>query len=298
MRVYVTAGRWLLIFFASAIGSDMSQAGEATWPQWQGTQRDNISTETALLKVWPEGGPTLLWTASGCGKGYSSVAVKDQTIYTAGTTNGETFVTAFDLAGRTKWRSPNGKWWQADPKMTWARSYGGARGTPTVNDGLVYHLNETGGLSAFDARTGTVVWSLDVSRKFEAKCPDYGYTESVLIDGDRLICCPGGAKGFMVALDKKTGSNMWVNTELTEGVGFASPILADDKGVRQIITLTEENLIGVDVSAGKLLWRYPFTNKRKNNYGAANEKPAWVCLDFETGQRRYRERGIGMGSVT
>jgi outer membrane protein assembly factor BamB len=277
-------------------------------------------------------------------------------IYTAGTTNRQTFVLAFDKSGALKWRAPNGTPWEAGTNMPWARNYAGSRATPTVNDGRVYHLNETGLLSAFDAASGTLVWSIDILKQFDAACLDYGFTESVLIDGDRVICCPGGRKGFMVALDKKTGSLAWANTEVTDGAAFASPILAEDSGIRQIITLTEEAVIGVDASTGKLLWRYPFTNKRKNNiptpiyhkgyvfattgygsgsvllkltvegssvsaasvwsnaeldnvhggvvlvngflYGSSHEKPAWICLDFLTGQPRYREKGVGMGSLT
>jgi outer membrane protein assembly factor BamB len=277
-------------------------------------------------------------------------------IYTAGTTKEETIVIALDLDGNVKWRAPNGARWQASAQMTWASSYDGARATPTVDGGVVYHLNETGLLSAFDAQKGTVIWSLDLLKTFEARIPKYGYTESVLIDGDRLICCPGGTRGFMVALNKKTGALVWANTEVTDGVGFASPILVEDKGVRQFVTLSEEAVIGVEASAGRLLWRHPFTNKRKNNiptplyqngfvfastgygagsvllklsfdgakvtasqvwanteldnvhggfvlmdgfvYGAAHEKPAWVCLELATGKPRYREIGVGMGSVS
>jgi len=252
---------WLVV--VSTVGPCL--AGDQAWPQWRGPRRDGISRETGLLKQWPEGGPKLLWSASGCGKGYSSVAVTEALIYTAGTKEEQTSVLAFDLTGKLKWSAPNGKPWKAAPDMVWAKTYDGARATPTADGGLVYHLNEMGQLSAFDAQSGKVVWSLDVLEKFGAKCPRYGYAESVLVDGDRLICTPGGAQGFMVALDKKTGSTVWVNTEISEGAGFASPILVEDHGIRQIITLSEEAIVGVDASTGKLLWRHPFTNQRKNN---------------------------------
>jgi outer membrane protein assembly factor BamB len=325
------------------------------WPQWQGPKRNNISGDTYLLKEWPTNGPALLWTASGCGKGYSSLAVTYRMIYTAGTSNDQTYVVAFDLDGKLKWRVPNGKPWSAGPNMNWARSYDGARATPTVNDGLVYHLNEMGHLSAFDATDGKVVWSLNFLSEFGAKVPDYGYSESVLIDGDKLICYPGGTKGYMVALNRKNGSVIWANTNINLAAAFSSAILAEDQGIREVITLTETHVIGVNADTGELLWKHPFTNKRQNNiptpiydngsvyastgygsgsirlklvvdgkkvtvsqvwanaeldnvhggvvlmdgflYGASHEKPAWLCLNAETGQRQWRDAGVGSGSV-
>lgn len=345
-----------IVLAVAVLAAGAGIAAGQTWPQWNGPQRDNISTETGLLKQWPEGGPKLLWTATGCGKGYSSVAVTEQAIYTAGTSTDGTFVVAFDLAGKLKWRTPNGRQWEAPPKMTWAKTYDGSRATPTVDDGLVYHLNETGRLTAFEAGSGAVVWSVDLPRQFGAEVPDYGYSESVLVDGEKLICYPGGTNGFMVALDKKTGAPLWVNRDIGEGAAFASAVLAADLSPRQVITLTPAAIIGVDALTGKLLWRYPFTNKRENNiptpiyskgyvfastgygagsvllkltgdgtnaavskvwanteldnvhggvvlvdgclYGASHEKPAWLCLDFATGRRRYRDPGVGMGSLT
>ena len=120
-------------------------------------------------------------------------------------------------------------------------------------------------LTAFDAGSGKPVWSLDIVKEFEGKYPRFGFTESVLIDGDKLICSPGGSKGYMVALDKKTGKVIWANTDIGEIAGFSSAILAEDQGIRQIINLTTESIIGVHADSGKLLWKYPFTNKRKNN---------------------------------
>ena len=139
---------WVSFLASSVVTLAVCRAGDQIWPQWQGARRDNVSTETGLLKQWPEGGPKLLWAAAGCGKGYSSVAVTEQRIYTAGISNDQTYVVAFDMEGKTQWRTPSGGRWQAGPKMAWAKSYDGARATPTVNEGLVYHLSEMGKLSA------------------------------------------------------------------------------------------------------------------------------------------------------
>lgn len=215
----------------------------ANWPEWRGPSRDDISTETGLLKQWPEGGPQLLWAASGCGQGFSSVTIADGLIYTAGNFDDETFVVALGLNGKLKWKSLNGRRWTVPPQK-WAKNTDGARATPTVNDGLVYHLNALGRLAAFDAKTGEESWALDIPQKFNSKVPMWGCSESVLIDRNNVICYPGGSKGCMVALNKKTGKLVWVNTDIGDPPANCSPILIEDHGIRQIITMTTVAVLG------------------------------------------------------
>lgn len=172
--------------------------------------------------------------------------------------------------------------------MNWARNYDGARATPTVNDGLVYHLGELGQLSAFNAADGKQAWSLDVTREFGAPVPDYGYTESVLVEGNRLFCYPGGTNGYLVALDKRTGAVVWANKDIGDIAGFSSIILAEDQGMRQLITLTEQAIIGVDADTGRKLWRHPFTNKRENNIPTPiyDKGSVWATTGYGTGSIR------------
>jgi len=176
----------LLVYPASATAGD--------WPQFHGANRDNISRETGLLKKWPEGGSKLLWTAKGCGLGFATVSIADGMIYTAGTFGKETYVLAFDLNGKLKWKKLNGGRWQVPRHKGWARNYDGCCATSTVNDGLVYHLGELGRLAAFKAKTSDVVWTVNICKEFAARVAFWGFAESVLIDGDRLIVSPGGRK--------------------------------------------------------------------------------------------------------
>ena len=104
---------------------------------------------------------------------------------------------------------------------------------------------------------------LDVTKEFDAKWPRWGYAESVLIDGDRLICYPGGTNGYMVALDKKTGKTVWANTDIGSIASYCSPILVEDNGLRQFITMSEDGLVGVNADTGSALWKYEHTNMRK-----------------------------------
>jgi len=237
----------------------------ADWPEFHGLNRDNKSTETGLLREWPEGGPKLLWTAAGIGKGYSSATIAKGMVYTAGMVDKQTFVFAFDLDGKPKWKTANGASWQATKEMRWAARFAGSRSTPTVHEGLVYHLGEQGRLAALDAKKGDEAWTLNLLDEFGATCPKYGLCESVIIDREKLICCPGGAKGYLVALDKKTGKLMWANTDVPGPVGYCSPIIVEFGGVRQVITLSAKALFGVDLASGKLLWSVAHGNSRNNS---------------------------------
>ena len=280
----------LLLAFATAPFAFAPAAADPTdsWPEFHGPNRDNQSTATGLLKQWPAGGPKLLWRASGLGKGYSSVAVAGGRAYTAGKVGEETYVFALDAAGQHQWKAANGRAWKADPKrMRYALRFDGARGTPTVDDGLVYHLGEHGRLAALDAKTGQEEWALDMFGRFGATCPKYGLCESVVIDAGRLICCPGGSKAYMVALDKKTGAVLWTNDEIPGPVGYCSPVIVDYAGRRMLVTMSAKAVVGVDVDTGALLWSHPHGNPRNNSA----TDPV-----FHNG-RVYATCGYGGGSV-
>ena len=276
----------LIVTFCLACPLPSHAAAPATgWPCFHGPRRDNKSTETGLLKKWPEGGPRRLWTASGLGKGYSSVSMGGGLIYTSGMIEKKTYVLALDMNGKEKWRSANGRSWESTRR--YAAAFSGARGTPTYDAGRVYHLGERGRLAAFEAKGGEEIWGVDLFKKFSAETPKYGLTESVLIDGDRLICCPGGKKGYMVCLDKKTRKVIWANTEIAGTVGYCSLVIAEFGGFRQVLGVSSKVVFGVDISTGKLLWSVEHGNRRNNN-----------ATDpiFHNG-RVYAASGYGKGSV-
>jgi len=243
----------------------MAFQGRADWPCYHGPQRDNRSTETNLLKSWPEAGPKLIWTATGLGHGYSSVAIGNDRIFTAGTIDKITHVTALDLTGKTVWRRPNGPSWKASERQSWAVSYAGSRGTPTLDGNTVFHLAELGDLRAFDLQTGDTRWHVNVLERFAAERPEYGISESVLIYDEAVICCPGGKKGYMIALNKYNGQTLWANTDIQDAVGNSSPVLAQIQGVEQVIALSASHVFAVDPGNGKLLWQAEFGNARENN---------------------------------
>jgi len=219
-------------------------APTADWPGFHGPRRDNRSPETGLLKTRPDGGPPLLWTAPGLGKGYSTVAVVGDAIFTSGKVADETLVFALGLDDKLKWKARNGGAREAGPRPRWARDYDGARATPTVAGGRVFHLSGLGRLAAYDARTGRELWSLDLM-------PRYGYAESVLVADGRLFCYPGGRKGYAAALRPETGEVLWANTTLGEPASYCSAVAVEFGGERQIITLSARSVLGLRAADGR-----------------------------------------------
>lgn len=251
--------------FAAACVIATPTPAHADWPEFHGPRRDNISPETGLLKKWPAAGPQLLWEAEGLGAGYASVSIAGGTIYTAGQLGDTTHVIALDMAGGLKWKAPNGRSWKASPKQRHAVRYGGSRSTPTVHEGVAYHMGELGRVAAFDAETGRELWAVDIMARFAGKLPKYGYCESLLIDGEKLFCYCGGPKVSMVALNRKTGEAIWQGPPLKDGTSCCSPIIAEFAGVRQLVSMNGAAIVSYDIASGELLWRYEHDNTRDNN---------------------------------
>lgn len=225
----------------------MAAEDEAFWPQFHGPTRSNASDETGLLKRWPAGGPELLWTARGLGHGYSTVSIADGRIYTAGNINDRTVVTAMDMRGQVLWQVENGKAWTGDRP--------GTRGTPTIDGDRVYHESPHGDVICLQAATGERVWGLNILEQFRSRNIQWALAESLLIDGDHVICSPGGPEASIVALDKRTGDVVWKAPSTGDLAGYASPVLAQHEGLRMILTMTLKAVIGVNADTGDLLFR-------------------------------------------
>jgi len=237
--------------------SALAAAPGGTWPQFHGQQRDNISTETGLLKRWPEGGPKLLWTFADCGRGYAGVSVAEGRIYTSGDFGKTEYVLALGLDGKLLWKTANG--------ASWRGATPGARATPTFSDGLLYHLCPTGRLAALEAATGKEAWAVDLREEYGAPRLPWGLSENVVVEGDLVLCAPGGERGRVVALNKKTGKLVWANTEIEDGAAYSSPMVATHNGVRQYIALLRRTVVSVDVATGKLLWSHEHRNRYNQN---------------------------------
>jgi outer membrane protein assembly factor BamB len=234
------------------------------WPQWRGPQRNGQSKETGLLQEWPKEGPTLLWKATDLGNGYSSLAVVGEHFYTLANEGSDSeFVQAHNVKdGKRIWRTPLGKV-GANPKEA---NYPGARSTPTVDGDYLYALGSDGDLASVSIKDGKPRWQKNLRTNFAGKPGGWAYAESPLIDGDTLICTPGGPDATMLALNKNTGATIW-KCVLPEGneAAFSSVILVNAAGAKQYVQLLAKGLIGVDAKTGVLLWRYA---KPVSVYGA------------------------------
>jgi outer membrane protein assembly factor BamB len=237
----------------------------ADWPQWRGPNRDNISSETGLLKTWPKEGPKLLWTGPDIGLGYSGPAVGGDHLYILGTRDKSEYVFALDAnTGKELWAVEIGPIFHFQGN-NWGD---GPRATPTVDGPYLYVLGGQGELICLDIATRKKVWGRNLYKDFNGSVMDnngpprtgWGYCEGPLVDGDQLVCTPGGNDGLLLALDKKTGQVLWRSKEVKSKAPYSSIIAAEIGGVRQYIQLTEQGVAGVAAKDGRLLWQYAHAN--------------------------------------
>lgn len=239
-----------MIALLPAAALAQQQPKTSDWPQWHGPNRNNLSTETGLLKQWPQGGPKPVWTAGGIGAGYGSLAIRGDRIYVQGAAKGKCTLFALDRStGKHLWNAPIGRTLDQDRGP-------GPRSTPTVDGDRIYVLTENGDLASVNDKDAYVLWSRNILEDFGGSNPHWLISESPLIDGEKLIVTPGGRGGTIVALEKTSGKEIWRSTDLKDGAGYASCIVADVQGLRTIMTLTADAGVGVRADNGKLLWRY------------------------------------------
>ena len=248
-----------LAVLALALSAPAPKPGAASgsdWPQWQGPNRDAHSTSTGLLQKWPAGGPKLLFKLDQVGAGYAAPAVAQGKLIVCGAEDpkegDKEFVLCLDpVSGNKIWRTPV----ETSPGR-YNFGYGnGPRSTPTIDGDRVYVLVHKGDLLCLNLADGKRVWAKNLVKDLGGSIPGWGYAESVLIDGQKLVCTPGGKKGAVAALDKTNGNVLWRSEDLKDGAGYSSLIIADVGGIKQYITQTMESACGVDAINGKLLWR-------------------------------------------
>jgi outer membrane protein assembly factor BamB len=227
-----------------------AQSASGEWPQWRGPDRSGVSADTGLLSEWPAGGPPLVWSAANLGSGYGSISVSGDRIFVQGLRGGQTTVAALSRAdGRELWWKALGRGGNNDRGP-------GPRGTPTVDGDRLYVLTETGELVCMKT-DGALLWQRNILKEFGARNIPWLISESPLVDGNLVVVTPGGRGAGMAALDKMTGRTVWAAKELDDEAGYASPIAAEVGGVRTVMTLTAEAAVGVRMSDGKLMWRFP-----------------------------------------
>ena len=233
------------------------------WPEWRGANRDGVSTETGLLSQWGEEGPPLFWKVTGLGQGYSTVSVARGRIYTMGERDGQSWLLALD---------------EKDGKEQWAAAVGSGKpkSTPTVDGDRVFAIGHAGDLVCVETSSGKVFWRMNIAEQFGGKVvSDIGFSESPLVDGNRVLCTPGANDAIVVALERKTGEVLWkaslpesaeeIGDNGDDGAGYSSIVVSEACGIRQYIQLVGRGVLSVRATDGKFLWIYnPVANPAAN----------------------------------
>ena len=219
------------------------------WPGFRGIDRQDISKETGLLKSWPEGGPQRVWMFEKAGLGYSGPAIVDGKMFIMGTRDERVVLFALNAATGEE------LWHVTLVDEVFENNWGdGPRSTPAVSGGMVYAMTSAGDLVCVKIEDGKAVWRRNMT-EFGGSVPKWGYSESPLVDGDRVICTPGGNDGAVIALNAKTGDLIWQSEEVAEDAHYSSVIKAKHNGVEQYIQLTPKLFFGLAADTGKLIWQ-------------------------------------------
>jgi outer membrane protein assembly factor BamB len=268
--------------FVVALLLTVSLSGQQTsqdWFQWRGPNRDGISAETGLLQDWPKAGPPVAWRINGIGNGYSSFSASGGRLYTLGARAGSEYVIALDRAsGKKIWEYVNGRRFENDRGD-------GPRSTPTIDGDRLYVFGGNGDLTCLDLATGKKIWSINLVSKFGGVNPYWGYSESPLIVGDRILVNAGGRRASIVAVAKADGATLW--QQHNDGAGYSSPMLMKTGSLNQVIFFTESHTMAVDPRDGRLLWSY-----NKANNGTAN-----IATPIVRGTRVFVSSDYGTGGA-
>ncbi len=254
MKIFIHDLRTKFLLPIALLGLAANGLSAADFAQWRGPLRDGHSPETGLLQEWPKGGPKLLWQVTNVTEGFSTPSVVGERIYLLGNEGAEESVLALNAKdGSRVWAGKLGKVGHPEQKP----SYPGARSTPTVDGKFLFALGSDGDLVCLDIANGKEVWRKHLRTDFGGNYGEWAYSESPLVDGDKVIVTPGGTNATLIALNKKTGDVIW-KCGVPEGsaAGYSSVIIAEFSGVKQYVQFLTSGLMGVDVQSGKLLWRY------------------------------------------
>lgn len=253
------------MFLTLIIASSASQCWADDWPQFRGPWRDGKSRETGLMEKWPEGGPPMLWHVEGLGRGFASVSVVDDVIYTTGMIDKRGHLFAITTDGELKWRKEYGP--------EWTGSFPGTRTTPTVDADRLYIMSGQGRIACFDRAEAELLWKVDTLDKFGGRNIKWGISESVLIEGDRVFCTPGGNDASIVALYKYTGRTIWTTEGLSNLSAYCSPILYRTPRKNLLLTMIRKLFVCADSETGEVVWTIP--HETRNDIAAVT--PVAYC---------------------
>jgi outer membrane protein assembly factor BamB len=225
------------------------------WPQWRGPHRDGVAAAFPEPKAWPEK-LTLKWKVA-VGEGHASPVVADGRVYVHTRQADREVVTALRPEnGQPIWQEGYAAPYTVNPAA--ARHGKGVKSTPVVADGRIVTFGIAGTLSCFDAKTGKPQWR----KQFGSI--DFGVATSPLIDqGLAIVYVGGNTEGALTAFDLATGAEKW--SWKGDSPAYASPIVVDLGGTRQVVTQSRSHIVAVSAATGALLWQIPFRTEYDQN---------------------------------
>ncbi|MCH8830079.1 MAG: PQQ-binding-like beta-propeller repeat protein [Planctomycetes bacterium] len=251
------------------------------WPQWRGPNRDNRSTETGLLQAWPKNGPPLLWRVEGLGEGIGPVSVAGGRIFTTGQHDKSEFIIALDeKTGKHLWTAPAGATVRQSRLMRWL-----SQRTPTIDGDRLYAITNQGELLCLRTRDGMELWRKNYEKDFDGKRGRWGWCDYPLVDGNMLICAPGGSNASVIALNKLTGKPIW-KTAIPNGVAtYAATLNITVKGVRQYLVTLQWGRYGIAAKDGKVLWTYDRLSGSQSSVTPLVRGDEFLCASTFGGSR-------------
>lgn len=284
-RLSVVFGVACLSFLLSGVSQPL-HADPTDWPQWRGAQRDGHAAPQMLAESWESRTPKLKWEASNLGTGYSSVSIVDRRLFTMGSNEQNCFTACYDSqTGKPIWRTNISRpGVGADYNRGWG---GGPRSTPTVDGNQVFVLSDVGVVAALKRDSGDLLWKVDLVAEHGGGIPKWGYSESVLIDGQRVVVTAGGKK-FMVALDRETGRLLWNSNGVDAVAHYVSTMKGSYAGTSYYVTASNIGVVGFDCQSGNQI----FENTVTGNDIATVPTPILIGAD-----RIYHTSNYGAGNV-
>ena len=240
------------IFFLFFMCVTLSLNAQNTTIQWR-NDRTGVYNETGLMKSWGTNAPQLLWYFDELGEGHSSVAIDKDKIYITGMTKDIGYLYVLDLNGKLLNKKEYGK--------EWDKSYNGTRATVTINDDKLYIYSGTGNLICMEQNSLKILWKKNIETDLGGKNIQWGVNESPLIVNEKIIITPGGKEKNVVALNKNDGSLIWASSGEGELSAYCSPLYIGDQQVPQVVTMTTNHILGIDIKTGKKLWSYENKNR-------------------------------------
>ncbi|HLN54826.1 MAG TPA: PQQ-binding-like beta-propeller repeat protein [Bacteroidales bacterium] len=217
--------------------------------EWRGPGRTGIYNETGLMKKWPAGGPSLLWESEGMGDGYSSPTVTDDAVYVTGRKDDNDVLTALTPEGKKKWEVVYGKAWTAN--------HTGSRCTPTFYNGNIFLVSGSGDIVCVGS-DGKIKWSKNHYNLYGSKPLMFGISESPIVSGNMVIVSPSGSKASMAAFNINDGKVVWEAQPLGQEPQYINPKIIDYAGKKMIINVFGKDIVAVDASNGKILWKVDY----------------------------------------